>query len=650
MPNRIIAPNLAELYRQAAGRYGSLPAFATRRRALEWIPVSFQELYERGLDLASGLIDLGVAAREHVGLFADNRQEWILADYGVQLCGAADVPRGRDITDRELVYIVNHAQIKAAFFETREMVEQAFRLRHEMPGLRVFIQLDQEVAPPGEALRIGEVCARGASLRGADGSIVAGRIKGIRPDDLFTLIYTSGTTGRPKGVMLTHANITSQIAKVQIPVACTDRVLSILPIWHIFERIFEMIAISGGGCVYYSSVRRLGEDLKNVEPTFMGSAPRLWESLHQRILKNVHASHPVRRVLFHIAYFLGRHYQESLFFLTGRRLALHPPRKWRTALLSIIHLCRWLLLLPWYGFFNAAVLERIRQAAGGSIKGTVSGGGALPVEIDRFFNYIGIPVLEGYGMTETSPVLAVRTPRSLVIGTVGPPVDDTDIRIVNPDTREILFPDAARPHGGLGLRGEICVRGPQVMKGYYRDPETTGKVLCEGWMHTGDLGMMTFNGCLKILGRCKETVVLSSGENLEPGPIEMVLRQSPLIDQCMVVGQDRKYIAALIVPDPAGFGDMGIQGSHAELAESGEARRLIQEEIRVRISRTGGFKAFEHIHEFCLVPKPFEVGDELTNLYKLKRHVIEERYAESISLMFEPQAGREKGGIVPDGN
>lgn len=636
MNDRLSAPNLAELYRRAAERYDKLPAFATRKRALEWTPVSFAVLYEQGLSLATGLIDLGVEARDYVGLFGDNRQEWILADYGVQLCGAADVPRGRDVTDAELVHIVNHAGIRISFVETEALQEQIFRLRSEMPELREIILLDPEAEPKPGVRRLVDVLERGAALRAKGDRRAEERIHGIRPDDLFTLIYTSGTTGHPKGVMLTHANMTSQLKVIPIPINCTDRILSILPIWHIFERVFEMLAISCGGCTYYSSIRSLGEDLKNVEPTFMGSAPRLWENLHHRILKNVRESHPVRRALFHIAYSIGHAYQESVFFLTGRRLEMQRQQLWKKGMWGAWHAVRWSLLLPWYGFFNAAVLERIRQAAGGSLRATISGGGALPVEIDRFFNYIGIPVLEGYGMTESAPVLAVRTQKSLVVGTVGPPIDGTDIRIVDVDTGEVIYPNPDLAYGGRGRRGEICARGPQVMKGYYRDRENTERTVRDGWLHTGDLGMMTFNDCLKILGRCKETVVLSSGENLEPGPIEMRLRQSPLIEQCMVVGQDKKFIGALIVPDLDGFRERSVRADTLEdLAHSPEANRILRGEIRKTISQANGFKNFEHIREFRLVPETFKVGEELTNLFKLKRHVIEEKYASLIREIFK---------------
>ncbi|MBE0584270.1 MAG: AMP-binding protein, partial [Desulfofustis sp.] len=407
--NRISAANLAELYCKAAEYYDGLPAFATRIAPLRWEPVSFRDLYDRGLDLATGLIDIGVEAREHIGLFSDNRLEWIVADYGVQLCGAADVPRGRDVTDDELVFIINHAEIRVAFVETELLAERVRLLRPHLTGLQEIILLD----PDGKAGRgthsLQDISGRGANLRARGDRRAEERIAGIRSDDLFTLVYTSGTTGQPKGVQLTHANMISQVQLIPDKHCCTDRVLSILPIWHIFERVFELFTISCGTCTYYSTTRTFAEDLKNVEPTFMGSAPRLWEKLHERILKSIREAHPVRRALFRIAYFLARHYKESVYFLTDRNLRLQPQPVWKRMLYVPFHAVRWLILVPWYGFFNVAVLERIRQAAGGALTVTVSGGGALPLEIDRFFNYIGIAVHEGYGMTETSPIIAVRT-------------------------------------------------------------------------------------------------------------------------------------------------------------------------------------------------------------------------------------------------
>ena len=633
---RAEAETLPKLYREAARIFGSMPAFATRRSRDRWEPISYEDLYTAGMELATGLIDLGVEFREHVGLLGDNRVEWILADYAVQLCGAADVPRGRDITEREIRYILDHAGVRVVFVETAALRDQVLEAREDLPDLREIVVLDPKVKEKQGTIRMEDLRKRGKELREEGDRRVEERIDQVEPEDLFTLIYTSGTTGTPKGVMLTHTNIISQLRNIPLEVTHTDRIVSILPVWHIFERVFEMLAISRGCCTYYTSTRTLSDDIANVAPTFMGSAPRLWENIHERILKRVRQQHPVRRALFHTAYFLSHLYKDSVFYLTRRRLDERGEPLLKTVVLMLLHGIRWALLLAPYGFFNAAVLERLRMVVGGAFKGSVSGGGALPVEVDQFFNYIGIPVLEGYGLTETAPVIAVRTPRKLVIGAVGPVIPETEIRIVSLDSGKTLYPDRDRADMGRGRSGEIVVRGPQVMKGYYKDKESTGKALRDGWMHTGDIGMITFNDCLKIVGRCKETIVLSSGENVEPAPIEMALGRSPLIEQCIVIGQDRRFLAALVVPSLDGFASRDLEaGDHKELAGHRKCRELLKEEIRKQISSENGFKSYERIREFEVLTKPFEVGEELTNLFKIKRHVVSKRYRAEIEQLYE---------------
>lgn len=631
MNHRLTAPHLARLYMDAAKRYGELPVFATRLCAGTWVPISFDQLARRGLNLAAGLAGLGVDAQETVGLFSDNRLEWILTDYAIQFSGAIAVPRGSDVTTDELKYIINHAGIRVAVVENRLILNRIEAIRTELPDLKHLILMEgelQQAVPDRHTLAAVEKAGEGA---GTDvHSQIESRIARLDPDDLFTIIYTSGTTGRPKGVMLTHRNMMSQMEGIPIDLTCTDRVLSILPVWHIFERVFEVYSICSGACTYYSSVRTLGEDLREVEPTFMGSAPRLWESLYQRILASVREAHWMRGRLFHTAYWLAHHYKQSLSILRKQDLLLEQESRFRRSARQWVHLIRWALLLPWYGFFNVAVLEPIRQSTGGSLKATVSGGGALPLEIDRFFNDVGIPVLEGYGMTETSPVIAVRTFDQLVVGTVGPWMPETEIRIVDPENGIPIY--SKENPDGRGVRGEIQVRGPQVMRGYYKDPEETAAVLdSDGWLCTGDLGMVTWNDCLKILGRKKATVVLSSGENVEPEPIEKRVNQSLLVDHCMVVGQDQKQIALLVVPNLEAFLEKGVEAeSLATLAGNPKAMEWIREEVRARVNAGSGFKPYERPREIRLIPKPFEVGRELTSLFKLKRHVVESKYRELI--------------------
>ena len=635
--SRIHAEHLPALYRGAADRFEALPAFATRQSDRSWKPLSFRNLYERGEAIGEGLIDFGVEAREPVGLFSDNRVEWMLADVGIQTAGAVNTPRGVDLTDEDLVYIVNHSEMKVAFVETSRMAERCLKMRERLPGLRTLIQLDSSRPAPNGVITLDELEASGSSVRKSGPRRTEARIAGIHSADTFTLIYTSGTTGTPKGVRLTHANMMSQVECAPVEFPCADRALSILPIWHIFERMIELVTLSHGTCTYYTSARYFADDLKQVEPTFMASAPRLWESLRHRILTRVRNAHPVRRALFHTAYFLAVHYREARTLMRGQELRVQPISNLGGALRRIRGALQWTFLLPWYGFFNAAVLETVRRGAGGSLKGTISGGGALSPEVDRFFNAIGIPMLEGYGLTETSPVVSVRTKEKLVRGTVGPLIPRTELRIVDLESREILYPNPSLPHEGRGCRGEILVRGPQVMPGYFKNEEATTAVLDqEGWFRTGDLGMMTFNGSLKILGRGKATLVLSNGGNGEPEPIEMRLKLSPLIGECIAVGQDAKHVCALILPDLEGCRDAGFAaGSLEELVRDPALAPRIQAEIRSLMGNPSEFKRYEVVQDFRFLERPLEVGMELTNLFKLKRHVIHERYADRIAEMTE---------------
>ncbi len=624
------------MYRLAAERYGDRPAFASRIRKGVYKPVSYRDLYDFGLYLGTALIELGVDARDHVGLLADNRVEWNIADYAILMCGAADVPRGTDVTNQEIEYILEHSDAKVVFVENARLLQRVIRIMPKLDKVTHLILMDPNGEAPKGVLRLYDLVARGKALREEGDRQIEERMAQIRPEDLFTVIYTSGTTGTPKGVQLTHANMASQVRNLPFPLEPDDRLLSILPIWHSYERIFHMIAVSNGCCTYFTSLRTLGDDLRAVKPTIMASAPRLWENLYLKIKKNVSQSHWIRRALFRAAYFSSRMVKGSLFFFQGKELDLEGRGWGETGVKALAGALKILVFLPLYVALNAVVLEKLRQVVGGSFKGTVSGGGALQPHVDEFFNYIGIPVREGYGLTETSPVAAVRTLERLVIGTVGPLYPETELRIIDLNTEEILYPDPSRKGEGRGLKGEIHLKGPQVMKGYYKNPEATSRVLKDGWFNTGDIGMYTFNNCLKIVGRSKDTIVLLNGENLEPIPIEAKLCESSLVDQCMVVGQDRKHLGALVVPSFEGFEAEGIKaGSLAELVANKDVASMIRAEAKRLISPDNGFKKYEHLHDLRLLDKAFEVGDEMTNTFKIKRHIVDEKYRHLIAEIFE---------------
>lgn len=627
---RIVPENIAGLYRMASERFGERPAFLTRSASAPggWSATSFTRLYETGLALATALIDLGVDQRDHVGLLADNRIEWILCDCGIQLAGAADVPRGTDITDAEITHILGHADVEVVFIENASTLEKFERCRAALPRVREVIVMDPRFEPRKGVRLLHDLIEQGRAKRQAGDRRAEERMAAIRPEDLFTLIYTSGTTGVPKGVMLTHANMVSQIRNLPFPLGDNDRALSILPVWHSYERVFEMVAISWGVSTYYTSLRTIGEDLKSVKPTVMASAPRLWENLYQKILANLRSASPLRQALFRAAYHSTRAVRRADLFFQGQFLDVTGRSIGESLSLAIGHAARKAVFFVPHRLLDGLVLKKLRAVVGGEFRFTISGGGALQPHVDEFYNFIGIPVLEGYGMTETAPVLAVRTWRKLVIGTVGPLFPETEVRIVDLNTGAVLFPNRTLRGGGRGLRGEIHVRGPQVMCGYYKNPEATDRVLRDGWMNTGDIGMVTFNNCLKILGRSKETIVLLSGENVEPVPIEGRLVESPLIEQCMVVGQDQKFLAVLIVPCLEEFRARGVHVANSgELSNHNRTKEMIDAELRTIISQKNGFKPFERLADWRLLPKSFAVGDELTNTFKLKRHVISERYA-----------------------
>ncbi|AOP33028.1 long-chain fatty acid--CoA ligase [Leptospira tipperaryensis] len=630
MSSKVTAKNLAELYYDSAQKYGDKAAFGTRNKNKIFVIVTFREVYETGVALATGLMaELGLKAREHVAVLSENRKEWIIANYGILLSGAADVPRGTDVTDGDIRYILPHSDAKIVFVENESILRKVQKNLNHLPNVTHIVLMDDEAnITDKKIIRMADLIAKGKKLRASGDHKVEERVAAIQPDDLFTIIYTSGTTGEPKGAMLTHANMISQLRNIPIDIGPKDRFLSILPVWHSFERVFQMGTIAMGAGQYYTNVRNIKEDLLIVKPTFMASAPRLWENIFHGIQSKIQSGSAVKRILFKSAYFCALKVQRALHFFRGNRLDLKGRNILQSlsmggqSLLTIIA-----FTIP-YILLDLIVLNKIRQATGGKLRGTVSGGGALPLHIDEFFNAIGIPLFEGYGLTETSPGIAFRTPDHLVIGSVGPLFPEVEILLKDVESGKILYPPKK------GVKGEIHVRGPQIMKGYYKRPEVTAKVLTkDGWLNTGDLGMITYNNTLQIVGRTKETVVLLNGENIEPVPIENKLAQSPFIDQIMVVGQDQRFLGALVLPVLDQFQDFG--KTYQELAANPIVREKIMREVKDAMNSENGFKSFEKVGDIRLLPKAFEVGDELSAKMSIKRHIITEKYQGLIDSMYQ---------------
>ena len=638
MSKRLVAATIAELFLKAGEHWGDKPAFATRaKQGNIFQAVSYQCWSRRAKNLATALIDLGVHASDHVALISDKRFEWMLASAAIQYCGAADVPRASDMTPAEMLYILHHADVQVVFVENQATLEKLESIRVQLPLLKKVILMDVASRGFSEGVfSLHELEDHGRRLRHKGDRRVEERCVRIVPENLSTIIYTSGTTGISKGVPITHAALCSQIDNLTFSLSKEEKALSILPIWHSYERIFEILVISYGATLYYSSIRHLKNDLIIVKPTVMASAPRLWEVLYERMMAHVSNQDVMKRWLFSLARGSAHWVRHAWRFFLGQELKL-TERSWLESLrLALGHGLRLGLGFLPFLVLNKTLLARLRMVVGGCFRATISGGGALPPYIDSFFYDIGIQIFEGYGLTESSPILAVRTEDNFVLGTVGPPLPKTEIKIHDLVSGEILYPNGNRADLGRGLSGEIYARGPQIMKGYHKDPQTSALILKDGWLKTGDIGMMTFNNCLKIIGRCKETIVLKSGENVEPLPIESRLLESPLIEQCMVVGQDQKHLGVLLLPSLHGFLKLGWSVTCLEELVHYEALRpVLHQEVQRLISTAHGFKRFERIGCVALLSKPFQLGEELTATYKLKRHVIFQEYHDLITQMYE---------------
>jgi long-chain acyl-CoA synthetase len=618
-----------EIFYHAGDLYGGKKMFFNKNEKKDFIGTTYGDVLKNAENFAIALMDMGVQPGERIGQLADNRVEWITSDIGVLLTGAANVPRGTDVTTDEIKYIMSHAECKICIVENDATLKKLQSVINET-SVETIIVLDPKFKDTTDKiLSLKDLLEKGAGLRKDKLAELKKRSASVKPDDLFTIIYTSGTTGMPKGVMLSHGNMVYNINEVPkaIGLKPDDSMLSLLPVWHIFERAVDYGAIAKGIPLYYTNVRDVRDDFAKVKPTFMPSAPRLWESLYQGIQQRIEKSEPARKMLFEAAYQINKAYKKAVDYLAGNELAMHPEsdvdRVTKTLTSAFIAAN---LYLP-SRVADTVVFSKIREAMGGRFRGSISGGGALPAHVDEFFNVIGVPVYEGYGMTECAPIISVRTEGKIVQGSVGFVPNGTEVAILNDKGERVR----------TGEIGVIHVRGPQVMKGYYKNEEATSKTINkEGWLNTGDLGFFSFNNTLSIRGRAKDTIVLPNGENVEPIPIENKLLEEAQINQVIVVGQDKKTLTALIWPNLEKVKEVaGISADpKSDLNKNKELRDHFNRLVKKQVSSESGFKGFERVSDFRFLPKAMEVGDEITNLFKMKRNVIADKYAKLIEEMY----------------
>lgn len=625
---------LPEIWRITAQKFGEISALHDPHSKPEVI-VNFRELSEKIERFASGLQALGIKAPAKVSLFADNSPRWFIADQGIMTTGAASVVRSSQAEQEELRYILEDSDSVALVVENLKTFHKLQNYLSELPITLVVLLTDE--TPEDEysikLLNFSQLMEMGANQ--------AFEPVNYAKEALATLIYTSGTTGQPKGVMLSQGNLLHQVTTLDtiIQPEPGDRVLSILPSWHAYERSAEYFLLSQGCTLIYTSIRTFKTDLRKFKPHHMVGVPRLWESLYEGIQKQFREQPANKQKL--VNFFLNI----SEEYIKARRVANN---------LSLDHLnasrgerlqakLKAGLLAPLHALGDKLVYQKIREATGGNIRTLVSGGGSLARHIDTFYEIINVDLLVGYGLTETSPVTNARTHQRNLRGSSGRPIPHTEIRIVNPETRQPLPPEQ---------RGLVLIRGPQVMQGYYKKPEATAKAIDnEGWFDSGDLGWVTPENDLVLTGRAKDTIVLSNGENIEPQPIEDACVRSAYIDQMMLVGQDQKALGALIVPNldalhswaqseglSLTFPDMGTP--HDQIQDSDLYKKTVQnlfrQELNREVKNRPGYRVDDNIKTFEFILEPFSIENGMmTQTLKIKRPVVRERYQTIIDGMFE---------------
>ncbi|TGK28167.1 long-chain fatty acid--CoA ligase [Leptospira gomenensis] len=591
---------------------------------------TFAVLKKQVDEMTAGWIAEGVVLEDKILFLCDSSTNWFFADLSIITSGAACVPRGTDVVDEDILYIVNHSESRFAVVQRNQDKERLIRLAERIPSIEKIFVLEDDL---GE-LNSGEDGALALMKKGREYLIenpnaIPDRLRQTSPDRLATLIYTSGTTGAPKGVML---NQTGWIAAIDNVVgfaglSSEDSGVSLLPPWHAFERAIEYCTVALGVTFLISNITSLRDDLRDFRPTLFPSVPRIWESLYNGIMTKVSKESALKRGIFSFFLKVGEvwAHHKSIFF--GYDFRIEKPSSFVRIFRRLFSLCTLVAISP-LKLGAVAVFSKVHQALGGRLRISVSAGSALPSSVDKFLSAIGLIVLEGYGMTETSALTSIRKPDRPTSGTVGIPVEGYEYRLKDENGNSI-------PNGS-GEKGTLWLKSKQILTGYYKRPDLNEIVFDrDGFFDTGDIMRINFRGELCFAGRAKDTIVLAGGENVEPVPIEDHLLNSPYINQVMVTGHESKHLVVLIVPD---FDRMKteIRGLPEDVKlwnQDTRVREIFRKELSSRISRKNGFKAFELVPQnaFYVLPRPFDPDKEMTRTLKMKRNEILESYKKEIA-------------------
>ncbi len=589
-----VRPNLPAIFLHCVHEH-ERERFLGARKGRRWEWISSREALAAVREIAAGLIARGLEPGDRVGLISENRPEWILADMGIQFARGVNVPVYPTLPANQAEYILKDCGARFVFVSNPDQAAKVASVRESLPDLEQVFTFDEEGSG---AIHVSVLREEGRQALIANEGLVDARLVDLDPGDLATIIYTSGTTGTPKGVMLTHRNFCSNVG------ACAhlfrfetgDRALSFLPLSHVLERMVNYVYIQVGLSVgYVSRLERVADALGEVKPQVFVTVPRLLERIASVVREQVEEQKGMKRTL-------GRKMLEWALAAADDIVAGRKPRGLAALRLKMA---------------DRAILSRVRARLGGQLKFMISGGAALPADVARFFWAAGLPVYEGYGMTESSPVISVNYPGRVKLGTVGPPIVGVEVRISD--------------------EGEILARGPNVMRGYWNRPRETDETLFGGWLHTGDLGYLDPDGFLAITGRKKDIIVLSTGKNVSPVAIEQEIEKSPYVLRAVAVGDERPHIGLLIVPNVERLVEWA-RDRHLPvddipaLLERAEVRRLYEGEIS---RHQANLAVFEKARRFEFLLEDFsEENGLLTPTQKVRRAEVLRRFGDVVEKMY----------------
>lgn len=596
---------LTKHFYDTAARHSSKAALM-EKMAGTYRTITYQQMKEKVEQVAAFLIAHGFEPQTRIALLSENRPEWPISDMGMISAGMVCIPIYPTSTPHQISYILNDSGAAAIFVSRPLQLAKITAIYKNSPQLRLVVVMDEcDPVVMGDMRMVSfkQLLEEGRSVDAAVRAELQHRLQQAHESDLVSIVYTSGTTGDPKGVMLTHRNFASNArgAIEALKFTADETTLSFLPLSHVLERVVHYaLQYCGATIAYAESIDTISQNLGEVRPSAFVGVPRVFEKIYNRIIQSVESDKPLKKKIFYWALEVGKQHAQKL----TQKQPISP------------------LLAAQYRLADKLVFKKIQARTGGNLKFAISGGAPLMREIAEFFFAIGIPIYEGYGLTETSPVICVNRPGGVRFGTVGQTIEDVEI--------------------ALAEDGEILARGPNIMPGYYQKPEATAEVLGEdGWFHTGDIGLIDSEGYLTITDRKKEILVMSNGKNVAPQPIENTLKISPYIEQAVLLGNNQKYIAALLYPNYELLAqyaqDKGSQAqTPAELSQDAQVLAF----LRLEMDRlTADFARFEHIKKFALLTEEItEANGLLTPSLKYKRRLINERYQQEIAHLFADAA------------